>query len=119
MTNEELIKKHSASLVEKIVHELISKESVDIYFEDTDDDEWAAVKIHIYDEDKEMALRLDTEDRWVLQLGYYDKEDEFIELLQPLTQAEVDMIPASLQKLMLKVVKAEEGLRVPAVLISK
>ena len=119
MTNEELVKKHPGTFVEKIVNELISKENVEIHFEDTDDEVWAAVKIHIYDEDKEMALRLHTEDQWVLQFGYYDKEDEFIELLQPLTQAEVDMIPTSLQKLMHKVVKAEEGLRVPAVLISK
>lgn len=119
MTNEELIKKHPGTLVEKIVNELSSQESVDIYFEDTDEDQWAAVKIHLYEEDEEMALQLYSEDRWVLQLGYYDSEDEFIELFQALTQAELNVVPASLQKLMHKVLMAEEGLRVPAVLISK
>ncbi|MFN4313738.1 MAG: hypothetical protein ACK4E0_05550 [Chitinophagaceae bacterium] len=119
MTNEELIKKHPGTLLEKIVNELSSQESVDIYFEDTDEDQWAAVKIHLYEEDKEMALQLYSEDRWVLQLGYYDSEDEFIELFQELTPAEVKMVPISLQKLMQKVVMDEEGLRVPAVLISK
>ncbi len=119
MTNEELVKKHPGSLVEKIINELTSQKNVEIHFEDTDEDQWAAVKIHIYDEDKEMALRLHTEDRWVLQFGYYDKDDEFIELLQPLTREEVGMIPNSLQKLMHKAVMAEEGLRVPGALISK
>lgn len=45
--------------------------------------------------------------------GCYDDEDEFIELLQPLTQPEVDLIPKGLQKVMLKVVSSEEGLRLP------
>lgn len=119
LKNEELIRQHPDRLVKKIVEEVVGTKSVDIHFEDEDDEKWAVVKIHIYDEDKEMALRLLSKDSWVLQLGYYDEEDEFIELLQPLTQAEIDLIPKGLQKVMLKVLASEEGLRVPGSFLSK
>lgn len=118
-TNEELIRQEPGSLVKKIVEEVGGAKAVDIHFEDEDDEQWAVVKIHLYEEDKEMALRLLSEDRWVLQLGYYDDEDEFIELLQPLTQPEIDLIPKGLQKVMLKVLASEEGLRVPGNFLSK
>jgi hypothetical protein len=111
MTYEELVKKHPGSLVEKIVTEVLNKDIVEVYFEDQDDEQWAVIKVHIYEEDKEMALRLLSDNRWVLQFGYYDDEDEFIELLQPLTQLEIDLIPKRLQKVMHKVVASEEGLR--------
>ncbi|MBN8855290.1 MAG: hypothetical protein BGO55_24210 [Sphingobacteriales bacterium 50-39] len=119
MKNEELIRQHPDSLVKKIVKEVVGAKAVDIHFEDEDDEQWAVVKIHMYEEDKEMALRLLPENKWVLQLGYYDDEDEFIELLQPLTQAEIDLIPTGLQKVMLKVLVSEEGLRVPGSFLAK
>ena len=119
MTYEELVKKHPGSLVEKIVTEVLSKDTVDVYFEDEDDEEWAVIKVHIYEEDKEMALRLLSDNRWILQFGYYDDDDEFIELLQPLTQPEIDLIPKGLQKVMLKVVTSEEGLRLPGNFLSR
>jgi hypothetical protein len=109
MTYEELVKKHAGSLVEKIVTEVISKDTIDVHFEEEDDEQWAVIKVHIYEEDKEM----------VLQFGYYDDEDEFIELLQPLTQPEIDLIPKGLQKVMLKVVASEEGLRLPGNFLSR
>jgi hypothetical protein len=118
MTYEELVKNHPGSLVEKIVTEVVSKDTVDVYFEDEDDDQWAVIKVHIYEEDKEMAIRLLSDNRWVLQFGYYDDEDEFIELLQPLTQTEIDLIPRGLQKVMRKVVSSEEGLRLPGNFLS-
>ena len=111
MTYEELVKKHPGSLVEKIVTEVVNKDTVEVYFEDEDDEQWAVIKVHIYEEDKEMAVRLLSDNRWVLQFGYYDDEDEFMELLQPLTQLEIDLIPRKLQKVMRKVVSSEEGLR--------
>ena len=119
MTYEELVKKHPGSLVEKIVTEVVNKEAVEVHFEDVDDEQWAVIKVHIYEEDKEMAIRLLSDDRWVLQFGYYDDEDEFIELLQPLTQTEIDMIPKGLQKVMRKVVTSEEGLRLPGNFLSR
>jgi hypothetical protein len=118
MTYEELVKKHPGSLVEKIVTEVLTKDTVEVYFEDEDDEQWAVIKVHIYEEDKEMALRLLPDNRWILQFGYYDDEDEFIELLQPLTQTEIDLIPKRLQKVMAKVVSIEEGLRLPGNFLS-
>jgi len=119
MTFEELVRKHPGSLVEKIVTEVVNKDAVEVHFEDDDDQQWAVIKVHIYEEDKEMALRLLSDDRWVLQFGYYDDEDEFIELLQPLTQPEIDLIPKGLQKVMRKVVTSEEGLRLPGNFLSR
>lgn len=119
MTYEELVKKHPGSLVEKIVTEVLCKDTVVVYFEDEDDEQWAVIKVHIYEEDKEMALRLLSGNRWILQFGYYDDEDEFIELLQPLTQPEIDLIPKGLQKVMLKVVASEEGLQLPGNFLSR
>lgn len=119
MTYEELVKKHPGSLVEKIVTEVLSKDTVEVHFEEEVDEQWAVIKVHIYEEDKEMALRLLSDNRWVLQFGYYDDEDEFIELLQPLTQQEIDLIPKGLQKVMLKVVVSEEGMRLPGNFLSR
>jgi hypothetical protein len=55
----------------------------------------------------------------VLQFGYYDEGDEFIELLQPLARSEKDMIPKGLQRVMLKVLTSEEGLRLPGNFLSR
>jgi hypothetical protein len=119
MTFEELVKKHPGSLVEKIVTEVLNKDVFEVHFEDQDDEQWAVTKVHVYEEDKEIAIRLLSGDRWVLQFGYYDDEDEFIELLQPLTQLEIDLIPKGLQKVMRKVVASEEGLRLPGNFLSR
>lgn len=119
MTYEELVKNHPGSLVEKIVTEVLSQDAVDINFEEEDEEQWAVIKVHIYEEDKEMALRLLSAERWVLQFGYYDDDDEFIELLQPLTQTEIDLIPKGLQKVMHKILANEEGLRLPGSFLSR
>lgn len=116
---EELIKNHPGSLVEQIVKEVVNKKATEIHFEDDDDAQWAIIRTYKEDEDEEMAIRLQTGDKWVLQFGYYDDEDEFIELLQPLGQAEIDLIPQGLQKVMRKVLASEEGLRVPGSLLSR
>jgi hypothetical protein len=119
MTYEELIKKHPGSMVEKIVTEVVNKDTIDVHFELEDDQQWSVIKIHIYEEDKEMALRCLSADRWVLQFGYYNDDDEFIELLQPLTEVEINLIPKRLQKVMLKVLASEEGLRLPGNFLSR
>ncbi len=116
---EEQVRQNPGSFVQKIVSEVVKEKAVDVHFEIEDDGQWAVVKIHIYDQDQEMALRLISQGSWVLQFGYYDDEDDFIELLQPLAQPEIDLIPKGLQKVMLKVLASEEGLRVPGSLLSK
>ncbi len=106
-------------MVEKIVTEVVNKDTVEVHFEIQDDEQWSVIKVHVYEEDKEMALRLLSESRWVLQFGYYDDDDEFIELLQPLTQPEIDLIPKGLQKVMQRVLVSEEGLRLPGNFLSR
>lgn len=105
--------------MQQIVTELVGTKAVDVQFEAEEDEEWAVVKTHNYDEDKEMSLRLLQNKKWMLQLGYYDERDDFIELLQELTQQEIALIPAGLQKIMLKVLASEEGLRVPGDLLNR
>lgn len=119
MTYEELVRKHPGSLVEKMVTEVVNKDTVEVHFEIEDDDQWSVIKVHVYEEDKEMSLRLLSEGRWVLQFGYYDDEDEFIELIQPLTQPDIDLIPKRLQKVMQRVLVGEEGLRLPGNFLSR
>src|SRR5690349_1204778 len=97
-TYEELVRNQSGSLVEQIVTAVVKQKSVDIHFEEEDDQQWAIVKMYKEAEDQELAIRLQTGDKWILQLGYYDDDDEFIELLQPLTQPDIDRIPQALQK---------------------
>jgi hypothetical protein len=116
---EELVKSNPGSFVSEIVKEVVGMKAVDVQFEEDDDMEWAMVKVYREDEDEEMAIRLRSGDQWVLQFGYYDQDDEFIELLQPLGEKEVGLIPAGLQKVMKKVLASEEGLRVPGNLLGR
>ncbi|HWB90601.1 MAG TPA: hypothetical protein VG605_02065 [Puia sp.] len=116
---EELVRNHPGSLVEQIVKEVVSKKAVEVHFEEDDDQQWAIIKVYKDEEDQEMAIRLQPGDKWVLQFGYYDAKDDFIELLQPLAQQEIDLIPLALQKVMRKVLASEEGLRVPGNILSK
>jgi len=116
---EEQVKNNPGLLVQQIVKEVVAKKAVDIHFEDDDDVQWAIVKVHNEDEDQELAIRCLPEDKWVLQFGFYDDRDEFIELLQPLAQPEISLIPQGLQKVMRKVLSSEEGLRVPGNLLAR
>lgn len=110
---EELVSKQADSFVKKIVSEVVTKKAVDVHFEEEDDQRWAIVKVHNDEEEQELGIRLQSGEKWVLQFGYYDDDDEFIELLQPLVEAEVALIPPVLQKVLRKVLASEEGLRVP------
>jgi hypothetical protein len=116
---EQLVKSKPGTFVERIVTEVLNKDTVEVHFDADDDEPAAVIKIHIYDEDIEMAVCLLTEGKWVLQFGYYDDEDDFHEIHQPLTQTDIDVIPKGLQKVMLKVLVSEEGLRVPGDFLSR
>lgn len=116
---EDLVRSRPGSLVEQIVKEVVNRKAVEVHFEEEDDQQWAIIKVHKEDEDLEMAIRCQSGEKWVLQFGYYDADDEFIELLQPLAKPEVELIPQALQKVMRKVLASEEGLRVPGSLLSR
>ena len=58
MTYEELVRDHAGELVEKLVTEVITKEAAEVRFEFEDNDQWSVISMHIYEEDKEISLRL-------------------------------------------------------------
>lgn len=118
-TYEEQIKQQPGVVLQKLLKELAATKAFDVHFEDDDDESCAVVKTNDYDEDTETGLRLLLQGRWALSFGYYNEKDDFIELLQPLGQTEISLIPNGLQKGMLKVLESEEGLRLPGVLLSK
>jgi hypothetical protein len=119
MTNEELVKNHSGEMIEKLVTDVVSKDTVEVRFEFEDNEQWAIISMHNYEEDKEISLRLHSNNRYELYFGYYDDEDEFFEILQPLTLKEIDIIPKGLQKVMAKVLADERGMRLPGNFLSK
>jgi hypothetical protein len=119
MNNEELVKNHSAEMIEKLITEVIRKEAAEIRFEFEDNDQWSVISLHIYEEDKEISLRLHSGDRYNLYFGYYDDDDEFHEIIKPLTPEEKKIIPKGLQKVMSKVLADEQGMRLPGDFLSR
>lgn len=114
MTYEELVKNHSADMISKLVAWVLSQDKAEIRFDFADDDQWAIISMHIYEEDKEISLRLHFNDRYDLYFGYYDDEDEFFEIIQPLTEEEKKILPEALRKMMKHVLDKEEGVQLPA-----
>jgi hypothetical protein len=119
MTYEELVRNHASEMVEKLVTDVISKDVVEVRFEFVDNEQWSVISMHIYEEDKEISLRLYSGDRYELYFGYYDDEDEFFEINQALTMEEKKVIPKGLQKVMGKVLADEQGMRLPGNFLSK
>ena len=53
MTFEELVKNHSGAMIEKLVTHVISQDPVEIRFDYLEQDQWAIITMHEYEEDKE------------------------------------------------------------------
>lgn len=119
MKYEELVEKHAPALIEKLVTDLLTKDPVEIRFDFEDDDQWAIISMHIYEEDKEISVKLHPNSRYALYFGYYDDEDEFFEITKTLTEAEKDVLPKRLQKVMEKVLADEKGMRMPGNFLSR
>jgi hypothetical protein len=119
MTYEELVRNHAGEMIEKLVTDVISKDAVEVRFEFADNDQWSVISMHIYEEDKEISLRLRTGDAYELYFGYYDDEDEFFEITQLLSAEEKNIIPKGLRKVMTKVLADEQGMRLPGNFLSK
>lgn len=119
MTYEELVKNHSADMIEKLVAFVISKDPVEIRFDFLDEDQWAIISMHIYEEDKEISLRLHLNDFYDLYFGYYDDQDDFFEIIHPLTEEEKKILPEGLKKIMKHVLDQEEGMRVAGDFLAK
>ena len=106
-------------MIEKLVTDVITKDAVEVRFEFEDNDQWSVISMHIYEEDKEISLRVHANDRYELFFGYYDEDDEFFEIVQPLTEEEKKVIPNGLRKVMAKVLADEQGMRLPGNFLSK
>ena len=119
MKYDEFVKTHSTEIIGKLITDVLSKEPVEIHFNFEDDDQWSLVTVHEYEEDKEISLRLHQDDLYDLHFGYYDDDDEFFEIVQPLTEEEKKLIPERLRKVMKKVLADEEGMRLPKNFLSK
>jgi len=119
MTYQELVRNHSGEMITKLVTEFLGRNPAEIRFEFADNDQWAVISIHIYEEDKEIAVRAYADDHFELYFGYYDDQDEFFEIVQPLTDEEKNIIPKALRKAMAKVLGDEEGMRLPSNFLGK
>jgi len=119
MTYEDLVKNHAGEMIEKLVTEVISKDAAEVRFEFEDNEQWSVITMHIYEEDKEISLRLHSNERYELYFGYYDDEDEFHEIIHLLNPEEKKIIPKGLQKVMGKVLSDEQGMRLPGNFLSK
>jgi hypothetical protein len=119
MTFEELIKNHSADVIEKLITEVLSKDAVEIQFDFLKQDQWSIITTHQYEEDKEISIRMHLNDYYDLYFGYYNDQDEFIEIVQPLTEEEKKILPERLIKVMKKVLDDEKGMRIPNKLLFK
>lgn len=114
---KDLIKNNSTEIIENILRTLLAESYVDIRFNDLKKDYFATITFNDYIEDKEYSIRFYKNNSYHLVVGYYDDEDEFFEIEQPLTNAEIDSIPDGLKKVMKKVLIDEDGLRVPSQLL--
>jgi hypothetical protein len=119
MNYEELVQNHAGQLIEKLVTQIFNGEPIEVRFEFEENEQWSLVTIHLYEEDKEISLRLHPADRYELYFGYYDDEDEFHEIVKDLSPEEVEMIPKGLRNALQKVLSDEQGLRLPGNFLSR
>jgi hypothetical protein len=96
MNYEELVKNHSGELIEKLVTHVVSQDPVEVLFNFEDNDQWAIISMHQYEED----------------------EDEFHEIVHVLNETELEQLPDGLKKVMRKVVDDEKGMRLPGNFLS-
>jgi len=116
---KELVKNQSGNLIEKLVTHVIEKDPVEVLFNYLDKDQWAIISMHNYEEDLEISLRLHFNDFYDLYVGYYDDDDEFFEIIHPLTEEEKDILPNALKKIMAKVLIDERGMRLSGKFLSR
>lgn len=116
---DDLVKNQSGELIEKLVAHVISQDPVEVLFNFFEKDQWAIISMHNYDEDLEVSLRLHFDNFYDLYVGYYDDEDEFFEILHPLTNEEKDILPERLKKIMGKVLTDERGMRLSGKFLSR
>jgi hypothetical protein len=118
MAIENVVKKQSNELIADLLKWAAGKAPVEIRFEDADDDGASVITMYDYKGDRELSLRLHLNDVYEVHLGYYDDEDEFIEIAEPLSSGQKAALPARLKKVMKKVLDDEKGIRLPGSLLA-
>jgi hypothetical protein len=111
MAKEFSVKEQSNELVADLVKWATGKAPVEIRFDHFNDDQWAVITMYDYEGDKELSLRLHLNDLYDVHVGYYDEDDEFIEIAEPLNAEQKAMLPEKLKKVMKKVLDDESGIR--------
>ena len=119
MNYEELVRDHSADMIEKLVTYVVSQDPVEIRFDFLEQDQWSMITMFEYEEDKEVSVRLHPGDQYELYFGYYDDEDEFFEITHAFTEEEKKILPEGLKKVMKKVLDDEQGIRIPGNFLSR
>ncbi|RPD41237.1 hypothetical protein [Chitinophaga barathri] len=118
MNYEDFVKNHAGEMLQKLLTEVLGKDAFDIRHDYNDTEQWSVISIHTED-DNEISLRVYGSDKYSLYFGYYDEDDDFHELLQPLTTEEKNTIPKGLQNALEKVLGDERGLRLPGNFLSR
>jgi len=113
MTIEVLVKEHCDELIADLIKWASGKAPIDIRFDHFNNDQWAIITLFDYKGDKELSLRLHLNDMYDVHIGYYDQEDEFIEIAESLSAAQKATLPEKLKKVMKKVLDDESGIRLP------
>ena len=118
MATKVSVKEQSNELIADLVKWSTGKATVEIRFDHFNDDQWAVITMYDYKGDKELSLRLHLNDLYDVHIGYYDENDEFIEIAEPLNPEQKATLPEKLKKVMKKVLDDESGIRLPGSLLA-
>jgi hypothetical protein len=118
MKAEVLVQKHLNETIADLIKWATAKAPVEIRFDHFGEDQWAVITMYDYKGENELSLRLHMADLYDVHIGYYDAEDEFIEVVQALDAGQKAMLPEKLKKVMKKVVDDEDGIRLSGNLLA-
>ena len=117
MNYTEYVSENASVLIGDLVKWAVAADQVDIHHDYLDNTEWAALTMHLEEDDQEVTIRLYNDNRFVLHFGYYDDKDDFIELEQNLSDEQLALLPEALPKFMQHVLDKEEGVCIPGSLL--
>jgi hypothetical protein len=118
MSQQEMVKKQAAEMVQRVLNESFAKKTFDIRYDYNEQEEWSVITIHTK-EDNEISVRMYGPEEYALYYGYYDEEDEFHEVLLVLPEEIKATIPKPLHNAMEKVLHEESGIKLPGNFMNK
>ncbi|MES1219072.1 MAG: hypothetical protein ABUT20_26430 [Bacteroidota bacterium] len=117
MTPQTLLTRHGNELLTDLLNSVTRNAPVAIRFQDDDKDPWSGTTLYDYKGDKELSLRLRANNVYDLHLGYYDDDDEFVEIAELLNEEQKSRLPEKLKKVMKKVLEDGAGIRLQGSLL--